>query len=281
VDALTGRAVTTVDVWATSRRAVAAVDAATLLDGLLDETERARAAVLPAPAARGFVLGRALLRVVLAQRLGCPPERVRLRARCPACGGPHGPVTVDGPEPATAATTPGTASVAAPGRTWARPHVSVSRSGPVVAVAVCDDGPVGVDVETRAGVRSSPLADVALSPAELARHRRRAPATAARALARTWARKEAALKALGTGLHVAPETLELHAPRGAAHGVAAMAGTGVAVADLRLPSRWACVGAVAVVAPDLLGSSSAAARGRRSLVVRRYDGARLLAGRRS
>ncbi|GAA2724901.1 4'-phosphopantetheinyl transferase family protein [Cellulomonas aerilata] len=257
--ALTPGATVVLDVWSLSPRDVPVTHA----DRLLDDVERGRAAALPGPAAVRFTLGRALLRSVLAERLGCAPGQVRLRVSCPACGGGHGPVTVTGPA---------AAGDAAP------THVSVTRSGPLVAVAVCSHGPVGIDAVSPAAVGAAPLADVALSPVELARHRRRWPqAVATRALARAWVRKEAALKALGTGLSVAPGTLELHRARRAARGVDAVAGDAVAVADLRLGRGTA--GAVAVLAPDLLPGAAPASGGRPgTLVVRRYDGARLLVG---
>ena len=213
----------------------------------LDEVERDRAATLPDPAAERFVLGRALLRAAVAARWACAPGEVVLRATCPVCGGAHGPVAVVGSGP----------------RGQRPPRVSLTRAGPVVAVAVCDAGPVGIDAEWCAAVGAAPLADVALSPAERAAlpprgGRRR------RALARAWVRKEATLKALGTGLTVAPAGVDLHPPARGVRGVDAVA-AGAAVADLRLGHGR--VGAVAVVAPDL---------GR--LVVRRYDGVRLLTG---
>ena len=262
-----------VDVWVVERGTRPTAQGLATLDG----PERERAAALPDGAAQAFVLGRVLLRVAVAARWACPAAQVQLRATCPVCGGPHGPVRVLGPGPARPAGRPSSL------------HVSVTRAGPVVAVALCADAPVGLDAESRAAVAAAPLADVALSPDELARWaaladlpgrggRRR------RALASAWVRKEATLKALGTGLAVAPADVRLHRPRrgvGAGlRGVDAVTSSGVAVADLRLgPGR---VGAVAVVAPALLKRSTGGLwRGSGALVVRRYDGVRLLAGRRS
>lgn len=75
------------------------------------------------------------------------------------------------------------------GRPWVRQlgqplHVSLSRSGPHL-VTVIADSPVGVDVEV-AHVDVHP--SLVLAPGETGD------------LARTWARKEAILKARGTGL---------------------------------------------------------------------------------
>jgi 4'-phosphopantetheinyl transferase len=235
-----------------------------------DGVESARLAAMPAHVADRFVLGRVLLRAALAARWACPAARVELRSRCPMCGGAHGQVRALPPRPA-----PGTGTDA----DGADPiHVSITRAGPVVAVALCADAPVGIDAELRAAIAAAPLADVALSRRELAAlptrgGRRR------RAVARAWVRKEAALKALGTGLTVAPADIELCRPRERVRGVVAVAPGGVAVADLPLGAGH--VGAVAVAAP-LLGDPAGNGRVRTTgaLLLRRYDGARLLEGRR-
>lgn len=98
---------------------------------------------------------------MLAARLGCSPRDVLLRATCPVCHGPHGRVEV----------------AAAAGST----HLSVTRSGPFVAIAVADVGPVGIDVES---------------------HDTLEPDSRVPALVRAWVRKEAVGKALGSGLRV-------------------------------------------------------------------------------
>ncbi|MFS0704165.1 4'-phosphopantetheinyl transferase superfamily protein, partial [Cellulomonas sp. 179-A 9B4 NHS] len=120
---------------------------------VLDPAERARLDTLPVPLRTPFVQARALLRVAVGLRTGVAPAAVGLAARCPECAGDHGPVTVTAP--------------AAPPL-----HVSLSRSGPVLAVALTDAGPVGVDVVACDDVATAPLADVALGPRERARHDR-------------------------------------------------------------------------------------------------------------
>ncbi|MBI4944090.1 MAG: 4'-phosphopantetheinyl transferase superfamily protein [Actinobacteria bacterium] len=143
----------------------------------------------------------AVLADAVARRLGVAADDVRFgRAPCPACGGPHGrPVVV--------------LPVGAPDDGRPHPHVSVASSGGVVAVAVGRSGPVGVDVEQAAAVGFAGFADVALHPGERVAAVRPGealdpadpgarPALVARA--RLWARKEAALKAAGVGLLVAP-----------------------------------------------------------------------------
>lgn len=176
-----------VEVWVV---APGVVDIGPLL-GILDEAERGRVATLPADQAGRFVVARALLRGVVGARLGCPAGEVALRARCPVCGGPHGQIVV----------VPHDVGFSAP-------HVSLTRAGPLIAVAVSDAGRVGVDVESWSAVAAARLADVALSPAERVAHRRRSSDERAMALARTWVRKEAALKAFGTGLRMDPDRLD-------------------------------------------------------------------------
>ena len=160
--------------------------------GRLDRVERARAAELGLHHAARYVRARALLRGVLARRLGCRPRDVELRQRCPYCDRPHGRLEVVGTD-----------------ATGSPLYVSVTRSGPLVAVAVTSTGPVGIDIEADADVAASPLADVALTPAELDAHLRRPAAARPADLARSWVRKEAVLKASGTGLRTAPALLEL------------------------------------------------------------------------
>jgi 4'-phosphopantetheinyl transferase len=70
-------------------------------------------------------------------------------------------------------------------------HVSLSRAGQLVAVAVSDAGPVGVDVEGRHVARGR----TALSP-DVA----------------TWVRKESVVKATGHGLMIDPELIDVTAP---------------------------------------------------------------------
>ena len=152
---------------------------------LLDDAERDRLARLrrPPDAAR-FLAAHALARVAAGRTLEVPAAAVRIAARCPHCGGPHGkPSVVDAPEL----------------------ELSLSHSGGWVVVALAQGAPVGVDVE-----RLRPLADLdalaarVLSPAE------HAPSEAG--LLRTWTRKEALLKASGDGLAVPMADLTVSPP---------------------------------------------------------------------
>ncbi|MCY7364679.1 MAG: 4'-phosphopantetheinyl transferase superfamily protein [Frankiaceae bacterium] len=69
----------------------------------------------------------------------------------------------------------------------------------MAAVAVSAAGPVGVDIEQVSGTAFDGFAEVALAPPE----RDGTPTERARA----WTRKEADLKARGTGLTVDPRTV--------------------------------------------------------------------------
>ena len=124
-----------------------------------------------------------------------------LEHRCRHCGsGEHGQPTLDG-----------------------GPFVSIARSSRVSVIAWCAAGPVGVDVEA-AG---------AAAPPELTLH----PAERFDDVLAVWVRKEAVLKALGTGLRTDPRTIRLSAQ----HGVASVAGTDLRVKELPLPGHVAAV----------------------------------------
>jgi len=143
---------------------------------LLDPVERERRAAYRLDADRDrFTTGVAVSRTVLDRLLRRPPEAVPLDRTCPSCGRPHGRPRLPGDGP---------------------PFVSVSHAGGLVPVAVADSPAtgVGVDVEP-ASADVDGLADQVLSPAERASGGGRPDA-----VLRIWARKEAVLKARGTGL---------------------------------------------------------------------------------
>ncbi|MFC8190661.1 4'-phosphopantetheinyl transferase family protein [Cellulomonas sp. NPDC057328] len=240
-----------VDVWWTPPLDVP--DAAFL--PVLDPAERARHGALPVPLRTPFVQARALLRVAVGRRSGVAPAAVGLAARCPACAGDHGPVTVTVP--------------AAPPL-----HVSLTRSGPLLAVAVTEAGPVGVDVVACDDVAAAPLADVALGPRERARHDRLPADARTAALARAWARTEAVLKARRTGLRTDPADVDVRRDRVRVPG----SRTPVRVRDL--PLGAGVVGAVAVDAPPGRGrpGDRLRAAGRGGMTVSVHDGSALLAG---
>ncbi len=125
----------------------------------------------------------------------------QLTHRCSHCGSTeHGqPVLVDGP------------------------FVSIARSSRISVIAWRAGGPVGVDVEL-AG---------ATPPFELTLH----PAEEFDDVLAVWVRKEAVLKALGTGLRTDPRTIRLSAQ----HGAATVTGTSLQVRDLHVPGHVAAI----------------------------------------
>ncbi len=125
---------------------------------------------------------------------------------------------------------------------------NVSHCETLAAIALCDAGEVGVDVESAAAVAGPPplIASMA-SPAEsawLCAH----PDVADRALARLWVRKEAVLKAVGSGLGTPMVGIDLGDPAAAAGVAANVASVAVGWRDLCLPPSLA--GAVALAGAD-------------------------------
>ena len=188
-------AVAWVDVWV--RRAVDVPGG----QDLLDDHEHARLASAVAPGqARAYAAAHVLARRAVAQVAGGSPAQLRFDRTCPACGEEHGrPTLPDLPD------------------VW----VSLSRTEEVVAVAV-SGLPVGVDVESGERARFTGFAAVALHPGERAEDP-----------ARSWTRKEAALKALGTGLRTDPTSL-----RTPPDGIPTDLGDGAWVTVRDVPVPW-------------------------------------------
>lgn len=147
---------------------------------LLSPVERRRAAAYRRPADRQrFVVGVVVTRLVLAEWLGVPADRVLLSRRCARCGGPHGRPRLEGD-----------------GISF-----SVSHSGDRVVVAFMRDAMVGVDVEALdRSLQVGLLADTVLAPSERACLADAPDRT--RAFLTCWTRKEAVVKATGIGLDV-------------------------------------------------------------------------------
>ncbi|MFD3700769.1 4'-phosphopantetheinyl transferase family protein [Streptomyces sp. NPDC058646] len=146
---------------------------------MLDAAERDRAGrLLREGDRRRYLASHVGLRVLLGGYLGLAPEKVALvREDCPCCGGPHGRPAVAG----------------------GVIHFSLSHSGDLAFFAFAG-APVGIDVE---GLPSaSAVADIlnTLHPAETAELTDLPEPDRRTALARVWSRKEAYLKATGTGL---------------------------------------------------------------------------------
>jgi 4'-phosphopantetheinyl transferase len=165
---------------------------------VLTETEQSRAARLGRPDERvRFVTGRALLRLVLAQRLDLPPAHVPLVACCRVCGAnDHGRLRLEGGRGTTLS-------------------LSVTHRGARVGVAVTDGRAVGVDVEVvedPVDRARAALAAETLCPAELDTYRRLRRGARGQAMARWWTRKEAVLKATGDGLAFPPAQVHVSRP---------------------------------------------------------------------
>ncbi|MDJ1134975.1 4'-phosphopantetheinyl transferase family protein [Streptomyces iconiensis] len=151
----------------------------------LDARERARASSFsrPGDAAR-YTAAHVALRRILGGYLALAPARVTFfREPCPGCGERHG-------RPAVAHRGPPL-------------HFSLSHSGERVLVAVASET-VGVDVQRRPGPGTVEICARLLHPGERAELEACELPARRRAFGRIWARKEAFLKALGTGLRRDP-----------------------------------------------------------------------------
>jgi 4'-phosphopantetheinyl transferase len=168
----------TVDLWLVDARAPQpALDLA-----VLDEEERERAARFVRDEDRVlYAVAHAALRTILAARTGVPAAELRFeRAPCPCCGALHGRPrlsSADGPE------------------------FSLSHGGDLVLVGLAPAAtPIGVDVERLPSLQTVHETMTTLHPAEQAELGGQAGGPSPESFARIWTRKEAYLKALGTGL---------------------------------------------------------------------------------
>mgnify|MGYP002349437706 CR=1 FL=1 len=181
-----------------------------------------------------FVTGRALVRAALGERLGVPPTEVAIRLGPRDAAAPGRPFVEGAPS----------FSIAHAGR-WVLVAIvgTVTGSRGVAGDAASDGGPdlavgvdVGVDVESTAPARDH-LTDLldAVPPGE-----RPADGWDAESFTRSWTRREAVLKAVGTGLLAPRDDLLLSpADRAAAvvrSGGAVPAPDRLALRDLTLPS---------------------------------------------
>ncbi|MGW7428218.1 4'-phosphopantetheinyl transferase family protein [Streptomyces sp. NPDC054861] len=147
------------------------------LTSLLDASERHRAdSFLNADRRDTYVLAHLALRLVLANCLGTAPQAITLsRALCPSCHKPHGRPTL-------------------PQRDL---HFSLSRTRNTLMLALARTR-VGIDLEAADRVDAALLRR--LHPNEQETIHRLPPAHRPRALLGCWVRKEAFLKAYGSGL---------------------------------------------------------------------------------
>jgi 4'-phosphopantetheinyl transferase len=189
---------------------------------LLTAAERARAARMRDPADAGrCALGAVLLRLVAGRALGQRPAEVPVERGCDRCGRPHGAPVLPG----------------------AGLHASVAHSTGLVVVALSQAGRVGVDVEAVTGRAWRPAVPAACGPAE------RCHIGGAADFYAYWTRKEAILKAAGSGLRRPMTELTVSAP-GLPPAVLAVSGRPLPpcqLSDLPLASGYR--GAVAVLWP--------------------------------
>ncbi|MET8772983.1 4'-phosphopantetheinyl transferase superfamily protein [Streptomyces sp. NPDC004658] len=166
----------------------------------LDARERARAASFRRPwDALLYTAAHIALRRLLAARLGLPPREVAyIREPCPGCGGPHGRPAL---RPRPGSGPPGL-------------HFSLSHSSGRALLGLAAV-PVGVDVQRIPAATTTEVCTRLLHPgerAELAELAELPPQRLAAAFAQVWARKEAYLKGLGTGLGHPPHLDYLGTP---------------------------------------------------------------------
>jgi 4'-phosphopantetheinyl transferase len=148
--------------------------------GVLDGQEEVRLARFRQAADRDrYVCAHVALRLLLGAYLRVAPADVELvRKPCPGCGGPHGRPAVPG-DPV---------------------HFSLSHSGQFALLAFART-PVGADVERVVTARATVDSVLGTLHPEEIRELHALPEDArGAAFTRLWARKEAYLKALGTGL---------------------------------------------------------------------------------
>lgn len=212
-------------------------------DALLDEADlRRRSRLRDTDDRQRATAGTALARLLLGVHAGRPAGRLRIDRTCPRCGAAHGkPRLPEVPDL----------------------HFSVSHSGGWVAVAVRRGAPVGVDVEQVGSWTAAELHDLALevlAPEEAAVLSRTAAGARAAAFATYWTRKEAAVKATGTGL-LAPLPELVVSPPDASPRVLRWGGSGSAEAPpvlraVRAPAGYAAALALAAPPADVVAADA-------------------------
>lgn len=141
-----------------------------------DEEERANRFRSP-DARERWACSRVALRAILAAHCSCEPNRIRFEV------GPFG-------KPRVAA-----------GRGTRNPHFNLSRSGDLCLIAVCQDSPVGIDVEKfNTAINEGPIVDRFFTAREAEMIGKQTGTRKKRSFLEVWTRKEAYLKATGLGL---------------------------------------------------------------------------------
>lgn len=209
---------------------VAALPAPDVMLSMLDDVERGRAWRLPDATNRvGFIAGRYALRLLAAEASGTEPALLRTAFHCPQCA------------PAAAPPDHGQPGYSLDGILLPL-ALSLSRAAGYVLLAALpqpEGARIGVDVESTNAVDFKGFDDVALSAEESKAVGALPPKQQVVARARLWARKEALLKALGSGLRRDPAGLTLLRDRRVSDVLKA--------GDAVVPSEL--VAAVAVVRP--------------------------------
>ncbi|WP_052863977.1 4'-phosphopantetheinyl transferase family protein [Streptomyces niger] len=188
---------------------------------LLDGRDRARRRqILPAADRNRFLAAWVLVRLVLGEKLGRDPAALRFDRSCTHCGAPgHGKPVVE---------------AGAPGLDF-----SLSHAGGLAVVAVSDRA-VGLDVEdSTAGEQP---------PASALTERERAACGSYADFARLWTRKEAVLKAVGRGLAIHPQRIEVLGSTLRALPEELGRPADYSLSDLPLPAPY--VGSLAVLGPE-------------------------------
>lgn len=164
------------DLWVLS---VSSVRTERADESVLDAQERSRVAkFLRDDDRKSYLAAHIALRYILGRQVGLPPSDIVLaRDPCPNCGAMHGRPVLAGPDPAV--------------------QFSLSHGGDLVLVGVAGTT-VGVDVEAVPDHGVAVDLCTRLHPAEQREIAAAEPLD--EAFARVWARKEAYLKGIGTGL---------------------------------------------------------------------------------
>jgi 4'-phosphopantetheinyl transferase len=166
---------------------------------LLDDAEQDRAKTLRTPALRDrFMAGRIALRLHVSALTGDSPSSLTADYVCPSCRN-------------LSSKGHGVPRYKLPSSTSSLP-VSLSRAGEwcLIAASLDDDvSGVGVDIENGAAVNSEGIESVAMTPNERDQLRNVSPSLRIEFQTRLWVRKEAVLKALGTGLAMDPSKVDV------------------------------------------------------------------------
>ncbi len=173
------------DVWMFSRQRFAPYHVALLT--ILDLGEQVRAdSFISEHNKHGFVIARALLRILIAAYCSCDPKQVAFHY------GSYGKPVLDMPSHRS--------------RNFG---FNMSHSADAVVIALVADAEIGVDIEelSSGGTHSEVIADACLNAEESLRIKDLPKSERPRTMLRYWAHKEACLKAIGCGLSMPPQNL--------------------------------------------------------------------------